>query len=269
VIHPQFPVPSAVDPPARAVIAVASGKGGVGKSTVALNLAVAMADGGASVGLLDADFYGPDVPVMANLTRTRPARRWSLWEARGIRLEPVERFGVKLMSVGFLLAEGQVFPGAAGTLAWVARQLLGDVDWGDLDYLVVDFPPGTGDLQRDLLAATSFTGAIVVVTPQDVAHLDAKKLVSMLGDAGVPVLGGIENMRGLRCPHCGEAVDVFPAAAETRTIWGDGVPLLGTLPLEPAIAEAAERGRPGAVEAFRLIAERVAAAVAWQDGSCA
>src|SRR3970282_2026589 len=118
--------------------------------------------------LLDAHFYGPTIPVMATLTRTRPARRWSLWEARGIRLEPVERFGVKLMSVGFLLAEDQAFPGAADTLGWVARQLLGDVDWGDLDYLVVDFPPGTGDLQQDLFAATTFAGAIIVVTPQDV-----------------------------------------------------------------------------------------------------
>ena len=262
MIHPHFPAPSAVDPPARAVIAIASGKGGVWKSTIALNLAVALAERGAAVGLLDADFYGPDLPVMANLTRTRPARTWPLWEARGIRLEPVERFGVKLMSAGFLLGEKQVFPGAAPTLPWVVRQLLADVDWGDLDYLLVDFPPGTGDLQRDALAATVFRGAIVVVTPQDVAHLDAKKLVAMLGDAGVPVLGGIENMRGLHCPHCGEAVEVFPAAPESRTIWGDGIPLLGTLPLEPAIAEAAERGSPTAVDAFRPIADRVAAEIA-------
>ena len=261
---PQLSRP-AVDPPARAVIAVASGKGGVGKSTIALNLAVALAGRGASVGLLDADFYGPNIPVMANLKRTRPARRWSLWEARGIRLDPVERFGVKLMSVGFLLAEDQVFPAASDTLSWVARQLLADVDWGELDYLVVDFPPGTGDLQQDLVAATAFTGAIVVVTPQDVAHLDARKLVVMLADAGVRVLGGIENMSGLRCPHCGERVDVFPAAAPERTIWADGVPLLGTLPLEPAIADAAAQGRPVEAEAFAPIAERVAVAVAEQD----
>jgi ATP-binding protein involved in chromosome partitioning len=259
--HPLFPVPTAVDPPARAVVAVASGKGGVGKSTIALNLAVALADGGAAVGLLDADFYGPDIPVMANLTRKRPARRWSLWEARGIRLEPVERFGVKLMSVGFLLAEDQVFPGAAGTLGWVARQLLADVAWGDLDYLFVDLPPGTGDLQQDVVATTAFAGAIVVVTPQDVAHLDAKKLLVMLRDAGVPVLGGIENMSGFPCPHCGERIEVFPAAPTERTIWADGVPLLGTLPLDPALAEAAEHGRPGELETFRPIADRVAAAL--------
>ena len=256
---PQLSRP-AVDPPARAVVAIASGKGGVGKSTIALNLAVALAARGASVGLLDADFYGPNIPVLANLTRTRPARRWSLWEARGIRLDPVERFGVKLMSVGFLLAEDQVFPAAAGTLSWVARQLLGDVDWGDLDYLVVDFPPGTGDLQQDLLAATTFAGAIVVVTPQDVAHLDAKKLVALLSDVGVRVLGGIENMNGLSCPHCGGHVDVFPAAAPARKIWADGVPLLGSLPLEPAIADAAAHGRPAQVEAFAPIAERLVAA---------
>jgi ATP-binding protein involved in chromosome partitioning len=258
---PQLTRPP-VDPPARAVIAVASGKGGVGKSTVVLNLAVALVECGAAVGLLDADLYGPNIPVMANLTRRRPARRWSLWEAHGIRLEPVERFGVKLMSVGFLLAEDQVFPAASGTLSWVARQLLGDVAWGPLDYLLVDFPPGTGDLQQDLLAATTYTGAIVVVTPQDVAHLDAKKLLALVEDAGVPVIGGIENMRGLRCPHCGDEVEVFPVAAPGRTIWSDGVEQLGTLPFEPSIAEAAERGRPGAVGAFRPIAERVAAAVA-------
>lgn len=259
--HPLFPVQAAVDPPARAVVAVASGKGGVGKSTIALNLAVALAERGAAVGLLDADFYGPDIPVMANLTRTRPARRWSLWEARGIRLEPVERFGVKLMSVGFLLAEDQVFPGAAGTLGWVARQLLADVAWGDLDYLFVDFPPGTGDLQQDVVAATAFAGAIVVVTPQDVAHLDAKKLLVMLREAGVPVLGGIENMSGFPCPHCGERIDVFPAAPTARTIWADGVPLLGTLPLDPALAEAGEHGRPGELARFRPIADRLAAAL--------
>ena len=257
----MLPQPSrpAVDPPARAVIAVASGKGGVGKSTIALNLAVALAQRGSAVGLLDADFYGPNIPVMANLKRTRAARRWSLWEARGIGLDPVERFGVKLMSVGFLLAEDQVFPAAADTLSWVARQLLADVDWGELDYLLVDFPPGTGDLQQDLLAATAFAGAIVVVTPQDVAHLDTKRLVAMLGDARVRVLGGIENMSVLHCPHCGEPVEVFPAAAPERTIWADGVPRLGSLTLDPAIAEAAERGRPAAGDSFQPIAERVVA----------
>ena len=203
------------------VVAVASGKGGVGKSTVSLNLARALAGRGAAVGLLDADIYGPDIPLMLGLKQTRDLRRWDLGRNPRfgrLELEPLEILGLKVMSVGFLLAEGQAFemPGMLAEL--VGRQLIEHVRWGELDYLIVDLPPGTADLQQRLFATVQLAGAVVVVGPQDAAHLDARKLLAMLRDSGVPVLGAVENMRGLRCPHCGELVDVFPVVSDERSI---------------------------------------------------
>src|SRR5688500_5685021 len=166
-----------------AVIAVTSGKGGVGKSTVSLNLALALAERGLSVGLLDADFYGPDIPLMVNLKRDVPLKRWLLGraaQAGGIALEPVERYGIRIMSVGFLVAESQALALPAPLLRGAFHQLLVDVRWGELDCLVVDLPPGTADLQQQLLAQVELAGAIVVVGPQDVAHLDARKVLDML-----------------------------------------------------------------------------------------
>jgi ATP-binding protein involved in chromosome partitioning len=253
---------------AKTVIAVGSGKGGVGKSTVSLNLALALART-ANVGLLDADFYAPDIPVMLNLTRRRDLRSWSLWSARGRRIEPLELHGIQVMSAGFLLAEHQVFPAAEQTLGAVIHQLLYEVLWTDLDYLVVDLPPGTADLQQHLFGLTLCTGAILVVTPQDVAHLDAKKLVALLEEARVPVLGAIENMSGVECPHCGNEFEVFPQVRDDRSIWAAGVECLGKIPLDPLVAEAAERGKPLVVShpesreanAFYEAAERAVEAV--------
>jgi ATP-binding protein involved in chromosome partitioning len=230
--------------PARRLVAVASGKGGVGKSTVSVNVAVALAERGATVGLLDADLYGPDIPLMVNLTRREPAREWPLWRRDGFRLEPVERYGVRVMSAGFMIAEAQVFPGASQSVELVLRQFLLDVDWGDPDYLVIDLPPGTADLQLALVRLIPLTGALLVVGPQDVSHLDARKVLTMLRDEGTPVVGGIENMSVLSCPHCGEDIDLFPRGPSERTIWAEGVPLLGRVPFGTAIARATAEGRP-------------------------
>ncbi|MBD0330002.1 MAG: P-loop NTPase [Thermoleophilia bacterium] len=251
-----------------AVIAVTSGKGGVGKSTVSLNVALALAEGGAAVGLLDADFYGPDIPLMVNLKRSAPLSRWMLGRSaeRGpLALEPVERYGIQIMSVGFLIAESQAMTLPAPLLQGALRQLVGDVEWGDPDYLVVDLPPGTGDLQQEVLGVARVAGAVIVVGPQDVAHLDGRKVLDLLRGRGVRVLGGVENMRTLTCPHCGNAVEVFPAADEARSIWAEGVRRLGSIPLAPPIALAGDRGVPVLVadprgehaEAFRGVAAAI------------
>jgi ATP-binding protein involved in chromosome partitioning len=228
------------------VVVVASGKGGVGKSTVSLNLAVALAEHGVAVGLLDADVYGPDIPRMVNLTRTNPLSAWTLWKRPGRALEipPVERFGVRIMSAGFLLAEDQPLAWSADLVRLVLRQLLANVAWGPLDYLVVDLPPGTADVTQQIITLTRPSGAVLVVTPQDVAHLDAKKVLAMLRAAEVPILGGVENMGPLACPHCGGTVDVLPAVSPDRAVWASGVRCLGRVPLDPSVAEAGESGRP-------------------------
>ena len=184
-------------------IAVTSGKGGVGKSTVTLNLALALLERGSSVGVLDADFYGPDIPLMVNLKRTVPLERWMLGRSldrEPLTLEPVERYGLKLMSVGFLIGEDQALAMPAQLLQGALRQLLADVEWGELDVLVIDLPPGTAYLQQQLFGMVDLGGALIVVGPQDVAHLDGRKVLDMLRSAGVRVLGGVENMAGLVCP---------------------------------------------------------------------
>jgi len=254
-------------PPARHSIAVASGKGGVGKSTVALNLALAFRDRGARVGLLDADFYGPDIPLMVNLKRDSMLERWDFWRGGDVRLDPVEQYGLKLMSVGFLLGERQSLPFNAMSLVMALRQFTDGTDWGDLDFLVIDLPPGTADLQEQVTQVLRLSGAVIVVGPQDAAHLDAKRVVELFQLRRVPVLGGVENMSGLVCPHCGETIDVFPRVADDRSLWTLGVRLLATLPIDPAIvgngrgpllvsapeSEQAER--------FRALASEVAAAL--------
>jgi ATP-binding protein involved in chromosome partitioning len=220
---------------ARHVVAVGSGKGGVGKSTVTLQLAYALSRRGWNVGLLDADLYGPDIPAMLNLKREREAKRWDFWRGGDTRFEPVQREGLQVMSVGFLLAERQALTFAAPLLGAAVHQLVEQVEWRDLDVLLVDLPPGTADLQQQLVGVVALAGAIVVVGPQDVAHLDARKFVDFLRSASVPVLGGVENMAGLSCPHCGEHIDVFVPAKPERAIWADGVPQLGRIPLDPEL----------------------------------
>jgi ATP-binding protein involved in chromosome partitioning len=225
---------------ARHVVAVGSGKGGVGKSTVTLNLAYALRRRGWNVGLLDADLYGPDIPLMLNLKREREAKRWDFWRGGDVRLEPIECEGLQVMSVGFLLAERQSLTVAAPLLGAALRQLVEQVDWRGLDVLLIDLPPGTADLQQQLVGVVVLAGAVVVVGPQDVAHLDARKFVDFLRGADVRVLGGVENMSGLTCPHCRERIDVFEPAAAERAIWADGVPLLGRIPLDPDLARHAD-----------------------------
>ncbi len=253
--------------PAPSILAVASGKGGVGKSTISLNVALALAARGSAVGLLDADVYGPDIPLMVNLKREEPLDRWLLGRARGpVELEPVRRHGIEIMSVGFLLAERQALPMGAMLLQAALRQLAVDVRWGALDYLVVDLPPGTADLQQELVQLLDLSAAVVVVGPQDVAHLDARKVLAMFRDRGVPVLGGIENMTELSCPHCGEPIAIFPQVRDERSIWAEGVTKLGSIPLDPVIARAGDGGLPAVVsdpdgpqaQAFRALADRIA-----------
>lgn len=237
------------------LVAVASGKGGVGKSTVSLGLARALAGRrGHRVGLLDADVYGPDIPLMLGLKQTRQLRRWDL--ARDprfgrIELEPVEVAGIKVMSVGFLLAEPQMFAMPAMLASFIGDQLVKSVRWGELDYLVVDLPPGTADLQQHIFATMGLAGAIIVVGPQDASHLDARKILSLLQDTNVRVLGAVENMRGLRCSHCGELLDVFPPVAAERSLLRE-VELLVSIPLDPAFA-----ALDGVAPQFEELAARV------------
>jgi ATP-binding protein involved in chromosome partitioning len=253
-----------------ASIAVCSGKGGVGKSTVSLNLALALHERGRRVGLLDADFYGPDIPLMVNLKRSERLERWEFWaRGREIAHEPVVRFGIKIMSAGFFLAARQAFTMPAQWTHFVGRQLVQQVSWGELDYLVVDLPPGTADLQQELIRLLRFDGALMVVGPQDVAHLDGKKMLELLRDEDIRVLGGVENMAGLVCPHCGEVVEVFPQVRDGRSIWSLGVRPLARIPLDPAVAQSGDRGQPlvlaepegVSAAAFRALAAEVEAAL--------
>ena len=242
--------------PARYVVVVGSGKGGVGKSTVSLHVALALARRGLAVGLLDADVYGPDIPLMLNLARHEDAGRWDFWRRGDVRHQPIESHGLRIMSVGFLLGERQALTLGAPLLTAALRQLVHQVEWGQLDVLLLDLPPGTADLQQQLVGVVSLVGAVVVVGPQDVAHLDARKFLSFLRDADVPVLGAVENMSGLECPHCGERIDVFTPVPESRSVWAEGVPLLGRIPLDPALGTLDGR-TPAQGEAFDAVAGKV------------
>ncbi|HEX5314139.1 MAG TPA: iron-sulfur cluster carrier protein ApbC [Gammaproteobacteria bacterium] len=218
------------------VIAVASAKGGVGKSTVAVNLALALADEGARVGMLDADIYGPSQPRMLGLSG-HP-------RSDGKRLEPLAAFGLKVMSAGFLVdpATPMIWRGPMVTQA--LTQLLANTDWGELDYLVVDMPPGTGDIQLTLAQRVPVAGAVIVTTPQEIAVADARKGLAMFRKVEVPVLGIVENMTGFRCPHCGEVSEIFGAGGGARLAEEAKVALLGRIPLDPRIQSAADGGAP-------------------------
>jgi ATP-binding protein involved in chromosome partitioning len=233
------------------VIAVGSGKGGVGKSTVSLNLALALAQRGLDVGLLDADLYGPNIPVMVGLTKHRWTEYWTLARPGRppTRYAPVVRNGIKIVSAGFILGEDQPLGLDAATATTMVRQLLNDVEWGELDYLIVDLPPGTADIQQVLLEAIPVTGALIVVTPQYVAHLDARKAVRMYQRRSVPVLGWIENMGPMACPHCGEPIAVFPEVPAARSIRQLGLDPIGSIPFDPSLGFAGDTGKPLMVEA--------------------
>lgn len=239
------------------LIAVVSGKGGVGKTTVAVNLAFALRASGVRVGLVDGDLHGPDVPRMLGVTRRREATGVTLWTnprtTGGRRPRPLEVDGLPVVSNQLLLGEEQAFDTEATFGGLLLSRFVETVDWGDAQVLVVDLPPGTGDALQQLAAIRPLAGALVVVTPQDVAHLDARKVVTLVRGRGIPILGGVENMAGLRCPDCGARVDLFPPTTPERTIWHQGVEQLVSIPFDPQL--------PRDAPAFAELARVVSAAV--------
>ncbi len=250
--------------PIRNAIAVGSGKGGVGKSTVAVNLAVALAQSGARVGLIDADIYGPNVPTMLGVDRLPPMR-----EAN--KIEPAEAYGVKVISIGFMVKPDQPLIWRGPMLHSAIRQFLQDVNWGELDYLVVDLPPGTGDAPLSLTQTLPLSGAIIVTTPQQVSLDDARRALRMFRQLNVPVLGVVENMSYLELPD-GTRMDIFGTGGGERLAQEQKVKLLGSIPMDPAVRKGGDQGKPVVVaepdspvaRALRDLAEQVAAQLSVQ-----
>jgi ATP-binding protein involved in chromosome partitioning len=252
-----------VMPNVKNIVAVSSGKGGVGKSTVAVNLALALAAEGAQVGMLDADIYGPSQPTMLGI-KGQPET------ADGNSLEPMVGHGIQASSIGFLIDQDTPMVWRGPMVTQALQQLLTQTNWKDLDYLVVDMPPGTGDIQLTLAQQVPVTGAVIVTTPQDIALLDARKGLKMFEKVGVPILGIVENMAVHVCSKCGHAEHVFGAGGAERMSKEYGVEVLGSLPLDIRIREQTDSGRPtvvaepdGAIAAaYRAIARRVAIKIA-------
>ncbi|NML14014.1 iron-sulfur cluster carrier protein ApbC [Azohydromonas caseinilytica] len=250
-------------PKIKNIVAVASGKGGVGKSTTAVNLALALAAEGARVGILDADIYGPSQPMMMGI-EGRPE------SADGQTMEPLENYGVQVMSIGFLIDADNpmIWRGPMATQA--LEQLLRQTNWGDLDYLIVDMPPGTGDIQLTLSQKVPLTGAVIVTTPQDIALLDARKGLKMFEKVGVPILGVVENMAVHVCSNCGHVEHIFGAEGGKKMAAEYGVDYLGALPLNLGIREQADSGRPTVVSdpegeiagIYKAVARQVAVKIA-------
>lgn len=258
------PAPTPVNyPNLGTVIAISSGKGGVGKSTVATNLAVALARLGARVGLMDADIYGPNIPRMMGINQP-------LQVDADARIIPLEAYGIKLVSIGFLIERDQPAIWRGPIIMKVITQFLRDVNWGQLDFLLVDMPPGTGDAQLSLVQATHVTGAIIVTTPQDVAAGDALRGAKMFQRVDVPVIGVIENMSWFDCPHCGKPMAIFGSGGGEKLADELGVPLLGKIPLYPQVLAGGDAGQPivvsesGSAAAIAIVkvAERVTEAYA-------
>ena len=247
------------------IIAVASGKGGVGKSTTAVNLALALAAEGATVGLLDADIYGPSQPRMLGISGKPETKD-------GKSLEPLENYGVQAMSIGFLIDEETPMIWRGPMVTQALEQLLNDTNWRDLDYMVIDLPPGTGDIQLTLSQRVPVTGAVIVTTPQDIALLDARKGLKMFEKVNVPVFGIVENMSIHICSNCGHEEHIFGEGGGQRMAEQYGVDFLGALPLDIHIREQADGGKPTVVadpdgrvaQIYREIARRVGAKVALQ-----
>ena len=256
------PAPTPVTyPNLGTVIAVSSGKGGVGKSTVATNLAVALAQQGARVGLMDADIYGPNIPRMMGVTKP-------LDVTPDAKIVPLEAHGTKLVSIGFLIERDQPAIWRGPIIMKVITQFLRDVNWGELDFLIVDMPPGTGDAQLSLVQATRVSGAIIVTTPQDVAAGDALRGAKMFQRVDVPVIGIIENMSWFECQHCGKPMRIFGQGGGERLATELGVPLLGEIPMYPQVLAGGDSGVPivvgepdsAAAKALLATAERIASA---------
>ncbi len=234
---PMMPQEKAPIPGVKNIVAVASGKGGVGKTTVAVNLALALNRLGASVGLLDADVYGPNVPLMLG-TDEQPR---ALGDRRII---PVEAYGLKVISMGLLSPGDKPVIWRGPMLHSVIQQFLRSVEWGELEYLVVDLPPGTGDVQLTLIQTVALTGAVVVTTPSGVALADVRKAIEMFRQVNVEVLGVVENMSYFRCPHCQERVDIFGHGEGIRTAQDFGVPVLGEIEIDTRIRIGGDTGKP-------------------------
>jgi ATP-binding protein involved in chromosome partitioning len=236
--QPQAPQPL---PGVDAIIAVGSGKGGVGKTTLAVNLALALSKMGHKVGLLDADVYGPNVPLMLGSSVTPQLSADS-------RIQPVERFGLKVMSVGYMNPGDKPLIWRGPMLHQIMREFMQRVDWGTLDYLVVDLPPGTGDVAISLIQTVPLTGAIVVSTPSDVSLQDARKAIEMFKQVKVDLIGFVENMSFFTCPHCHHEIDIFSKGGGQRTAEQFGLPFLGQIEIDPDIRKGGDTGHPVALE---------------------
>jgi ATP-binding protein involved in chromosome partitioning len=244
IVPDMLPANAVSDVP---VIAVSSGKGGTGKTSVAVALARELVTGGRRVGLLDADLYGPDVPRMLGLRRDAPASSVQLAAAPGTRhatIEAMEVDGLKVASVGFLLGREQGFAAAAPFAEMLLARLIRQTAWGELDVLVVDLPPGTGDIQSALLRLSEQVAVLLVTTPAEVSHMDTARAVAVLRQAGTEILGGVENMAYLTCPSCGAEHALHEATPGDRTIWAQDVPRLALLPFRPAVGITAADIRP-------------------------
>jgi ATP-binding protein involved in chromosome partitioning len=245
-------------PGVKFVVAVASAKGGVGKSTVAANLTLALSKAGQKVGLLDADIYGPSVPTMFGV-HDRPR----ITEER--RIHPLERDGIKLISMGFLVPPDKALIWRGPMVMGAVQQLLNDCEWGELDVLVIDLPPGTGDAQLTLVQQVALSGVIMVTTPQEVALIDVVRGIQMFESTQAPIVGVIENMSGWVCPKCGTVEDIFGKGGGEQTARRYGVPFLGAVPIDPRVVRSGDGGQPvvishpdsPAAEAFESIAHRV------------
>ncbi len=248
----------ALIPHVKNTVAISSGKGGVGKTTVAVNLAVALAQAGSAVGLLDADVYGPNVPMMMGISKP-------LQQGRG-KIQPPIAHGVKVMSIGFFVSEDTPVMWRGPMIHGAIQQFLRDVEWGALDYLIVDLPPGTGDAQLSIVQTVPLTGAVIVTTPQAVALLDSKRGLMMFQKVRVPLMGIIENMSYFHCPHCKERTEIFNYGGGRRAAESLGIPFLGEVPIDVAIRVGGDEGKPLLIadptspqaEAFRKIAAALA-----------
>ena len=248
-------------PGVKNIVAVASGKGGVGKSTVCVSLAVSLARTGAKVGLLDTDIYGPSIPIMMGI-KEQP-------ELKDQKLIPISKYGVRLMSLGFLISEDTPMIWRGPMVMKAVEQLITDVEWGELDYLFIDLPPGTGDVQLTLAQKVPLTGAVIVTTPQDVALLDVVRGISMFKKLNVPILGIIENMSFFKCPHCGGRTDIFSHGGGEGASRKYDVPFLGEVPLDIRIRTGGDSGRPVVIDdpesdqgnIFMKIAEQLASRI--------